>query len=60
MSSASIPLLKKIVRESTLAEARELLAEVLKLPGADEIRERVQKEMARRFSHEFEGLLASG
>jgi phosphotransferase system enzyme I (PtsI) len=60
MAPFAIPLLKKIVRESTLAEARDLLAEVLGLGTAAEIRERVAKVMAGRFPVEFERLAPSG
>jgi phosphotransferase system enzyme I (PtsI) len=54
MAPFAIPLLKKIVRESTLGEARDLLAEVLRLGSAGDIHERVEQVMAGRFPAEFE------
>jgi phosphotransferase system enzyme I (PtsI) len=49
MAPASIPLLKKILRESTAREARDLLAEALQLSRAGEIREHVERRMRERF-----------
>jgi phosphotransferase system enzyme I (PtsI) len=60
MTPFSIPLLKKILRDSTLAEARDLFSEVLRLGTAAEIRRRVERTMWERFPVEFEGILASG
>jgi phosphotransferase system enzyme I (PtsI) len=60
MAPSSIPLIKKIIRESTLEEARELLGELQDLDNAAEIRERVEERMARRFSREFEQLAPKG
>jgi phosphotransferase system enzyme I (PtsI) len=60
MAPFSIPLLKKILRDSTLAEARDLLSAILHLGSAVEIRERVEKTMRTRFSVEFEGMLSTG
>jgi phosphotransferase system enzyme I (PtsI) len=60
MAAFAIPLLKKILRDSTMAEARALLSEALCLPGPREIRARVEAQMRERFSAEFEGKLATG
>jgi len=60
MAASSIPLLKKIVRDSTAAEGRDLLAAVYRLGGAEEIRHHVEQHMARRFPLEFEQIGASG
>jgi phosphotransferase system enzyme I (PtsI) len=60
MAPFAIPLLKKIVRESTLGEARDLLSEVLRLGNAGEIRERIEQVMAGRFPAEFERLADGG
>ncbi len=60
MAAFAIPLLKKILRDSTLAEARELLSAVLRMDRAVEIREHVDRTMRKRFPVEFEGMLATG
>jgi phosphotransferase system enzyme I (PtsI) len=60
MAPFAIPLLKRILRDSTAAEARELLSEVLKLGGAQEIRERVERRMRARFPVEFERIALQG
>jgi phosphotransferase system enzyme I (PtsI) len=54
MAPFAIPLLKRILRDSTAAEARELLAEVLRLGSAEEIRQRVEDRMRGRFPAAFE------
>jgi len=54
MAPFAIPLLKRILRDSTAAEARELLAEVLRLGSAQEIRKRVEDRMRARFPVGFE------
>jgi phosphotransferase system enzyme I (PtsI) len=54
MAPFAIPLLKRILRDSTASEARELLAEVLKLGSAQQIRQRVEDRMRLRFPVEFE------
>ncbi len=54
MAPFAIPLLKRILRDSTAAEARELLAEALRLGSAQEIRERVEDRMRARFPAAFE------
>ena len=53
-------MLKKILRASTAAEARALLAETLRLGSAQEIRERVESRMRARFPLEFERIAADG
>jgi phosphotransferase system enzyme I (PtsI) len=60
MAPFAIPLLKRIVRKSTLGEARGLLSEVLRLGSAAEIRDRVEQVMAGRFPGEFERLAGGG
>ncbi|NRA02251.1 MAG: phosphoenolpyruvate--protein phosphotransferase [Myxococcales bacterium] len=60
MTSSSIPMLKKMLRDSTLKEARGLLWELFELRGAREIHRRVEARMMRRFPREFEGLLPAG
>jgi phosphotransferase system enzyme I (PtsI) len=57
MAPFSIPLLKKILRESSGAEARELLAQALRLSSAAEIRRAVESCMSNRFRDEFVGIL---
>jgi phosphotransferase system enzyme I (PtsI) len=60
MAPFAIPQLKKIVRESTLGEARDLLADVFHLGNAGEIRERIDHVMGGRFPAEFERLADGG
>ncbi len=60
MAPFAIPLLKKILRDSTLAEARDLLSAILHMGSAVEIREHVEKTMLTRFPVEFEGMLQAG
>ena len=60
MAPYSIPLLKKIIRDSTAAESRDLLAAVSGLGSAEEIRHHVEQHMTRRFPLEFEQIGASG
>ena len=60
MAPFAIPLLKKILRASTAAEARSLLAEILRLGSGQEIRERVESRMRARFPLEFERIAADG
>ncbi len=60
MTSSSIPMLKKMLRDSTLKEARALLWELFELRDAREIQRRVEERMTRRFPREFEGLLPAG
>jgi phosphotransferase system enzyme I (PtsI) len=60
MAPFAIPVLKKILRASTAAEARALLAEVLRLGSAQEVREHVESRMRARFPLEFERIAADG
>ena len=60
MAPFSIPLLKKILRDSTAYEARELLSAILKLSSAQEIREQVAEVMKQRFPVEFERMVSTG
>jgi phosphotransferase system enzyme I (PtsI) len=60
MAPFAIPLLKRIVRDSTVAEARELLSEILRLPTGAQIRDRVAARMRERFPEEFERIGAAG
>ncbi len=60
MAPFAIPLLKKILRDSTLAEARDLLSAILRMRSAVEIREHVEKTLRARFPVEFEGMLPAG
>jgi phosphotransferase system enzyme I (PtsI) len=60
MAPFAIPLLKKILRGSTAAEARALLAEVLRLGSAQQIREVAESRMRARFPVEFERIAGAG
>ncbi len=60
MAAQSIPLLKKIIRDSTAAEGRDLLSSVSSLGSAEEIRHHVEQHMSRRFPLEFEQIGATG
>lgn len=60
MAPFAIPLLKKILRDSTLVEARNLLSSILRMGSAVEIREHVEKTMLARFPVEFEGMRPAG
>jgi phosphotransferase system enzyme I (PtsI) len=60
MAPSSIPLIKKIIRESTLEEARELYADLLDLESTAEIRRRVEDAIASRFPAEFEQISPKG
>ncbi len=60
MAPSSIPLIKKIIRESTVEEARELYAEVLDLGSAEEIRKVAANALSRRFPVEFEQIVPKG
>jgi phosphotransferase system enzyme I (PtsI) len=60
MAPFSIPLLKKILRDSTASEARELLSAVIDLESATEIRVRVEDRMRDRFPLEIERMLPTG
>ncbi len=60
MAPFSIPLLRKILRDSTAKEARELLSEVIDLGSAEEIRMRVEERMRVRFPLEIERMVSTG
>jgi phosphotransferase system enzyme I (PtsI) len=60
MAPFAIPLLKRILRDSTAAEARELLTQVLKLGNPQEIRQAVESRMRARFPVEFERIALQG
>lgn len=60
MAPFSIPVVKKILRDSTLGEARELLSGALGQSSAAEVRAHVEEMMARRFPLEFERLAVNG
>jgi phosphotransferase system enzyme I (PtsI) len=60
MAPFAIPLLKRILRDSTAVEARELLAEILRLGNPAEIRARVEQRMRARFPVEFERIGPQG
>ncbi len=60
MAPFSIPLLRKILRDSTAKEARELLSEVIDLGSAEEIRARVEERMRVRFPLEIERMVSTG
>lgn len=60
MAPFSIPMLKKILRESTAREARQLLSDVLSLGSAREVFEYVERKMRARFPTEFEGIALAG
>ncbi len=60
MASFSVPLLKKILRDSTAAEARDLLSRIWSLGSAAEIRVEVETAMRQRFPLEFERIASAG
>jgi phosphotransferase system enzyme I (PtsI) len=60
MTPFAIPLLKRILRDSTAAEARDLLTEILKLGAPQEVRARVEQRMRARFPLEFERIALQG
>jgi len=49
MSAVSVPEIKKVIRSSTMKEAKELVEKVLKLPTAQEIKKIVRRETSRKF-----------
>ena len=53
MAPHSIPVIKKVIRESSFAEGKEILGEILKLATAKEIEEYVRTKMALRFPAGF-------
>jgi phosphotransferase system enzyme I (PtsI) len=60
MTPFAIPLLKRILRDSTAAEARDLLTEILRLGAPHEVRARVEQRMRARFPLEFERIALQG
>ncbi len=53
MAPHSIPVIKKVIRESSFAEGKEILGEILKLATGKEIEEYVRTKMALRFPAGF-------
>jgi len=53
MNAISIPHIKQIIRQSTFAEAREMLAESLQMETAADVENYVAREMNRRFPETF-------
>jgi phosphotransferase system enzyme I (PtsI) len=53
MAPHSIPVIKKVIRESSFAEGKEILGEILKLATAKEIEKYVRTKMALRFPAGF-------
>jgi phosphotransferase system enzyme I (PtsI) len=58
MGGTSIPMVKQIVRSSSLAEARSFLRTAFDQPGDDEIEAFVRTEMRRRYPDVFEEFTA--
>lgn len=53
MAPGSIPLLRRMVRASTLQQARELVGEILELDTADDIEEHVRRRMVEQHPEIF-------
>jgi len=53
MNPLAIPRIKRLIRQTTLVEARGLVEELLQLPTAAEVVAALESEMARRFPHIF-------
>jgi len=53
MNPTLIPRVKKIIRETTVAESKDLLQRVMNFSSAVEVREYVEKTMRERFPGEF-------
>jgi phosphotransferase system enzyme I (PtsI) len=53
MNAVTIPMVKSVLRASTMAEARKLADQALQLSTAEEIEELVKQHMAKRFSEEI-------
>jgi phosphotransferase system enzyme I (PtsI) len=53
MNPTSIPVVKSVVRSSTMEESRKLASEVLALATVEEIEAHVQRTMAARFSEDL-------
>jgi phosphotransferase system enzyme I (PtsI) len=54
MNGPSIPVVKKVIRGSSAAEARALVDRIMTLTFADDIEREVRGEMHRRFPELFE------
>jgi phosphotransferase system enzyme I (PtsI) len=52
MNAVAIPMVKSVLRASTIAEARRLADQALSLPTPEEIEALVKEHMARRFPEE--------
>src|SRR5262249_21329490 len=52
MNAVTIPMVKSVLRASTMAEARKLADQALSLATADEIEGLVREHMAKRFSED--------
>jgi len=53
MNPLAIPKMKMFIQGSTLKESKKLLREVIKMSSVSEIRNHVEKTMAKRFPEEF-------
>lgn len=54
MNPASIPRVKRLMRQATLGEARDLVIQLLQLPTAAEVVRTLETEMSRRFPQIFD------
>ncbi len=54
MNPAAIPRVKRLMRQATITEARELVASLLTLPTAAEVARSLESQLARRFPEIFE------
>lgn len=54
MNPAAIPRVKRLMRQATITEARELVASLLTLPTAAEVVHSLESQLARRFPEIFE------
>jgi phosphoenolpyruvate-protein kinase (PTS system EI component) len=50
MNAVAIPIIKSVLRASTMVEARKLAEQALGLATPDEIEELVKEHMSRRFA----------
>ena len=53
MNSTSIPVVKSVIRSSSLMEAKRLVDEILELPTVAEVEDHVHEAMAKRFSEDL-------
>jgi phosphotransferase system enzyme I (PtsI) len=53
MNPLAIPRIKRLIRQTTLTEARELVEVLLRLPTAAEVVTTLEGEMSRRFPQIF-------